>query len=99
MIVFLENDWILNDNFFKKYNLYFFNFTTMYNNYFYIDKYLPPHFTFSLKTFIFLLIVFGIRGIIPRYRYDQVSRLNWKQLLLICTTSFLIIANLLIIIW
>ena len=80
-------------------NLIIFRLKIISNNLFYSDRFMPPHFMFSIKTFFFLLAIFGIRAIIPRYRYDQVSRLNWKQLLLVCTASLILTSNLLIIFW
>ena len=80
-------------------NLILLKLDVLYKNYYYLDRNMPPHFMFSIKTFTFLLAIFGIRAIIPRYRYDQVSRLNWKQLLLVCTSSLILTANLLLILW
>ena len=61
------------ENYFKiiLFKLEFYNFFFLYK-----DRFMPPHFLFSIKTFFFLLAIFGIRAIIPRYRYDQVSRVN-----------------------
>lgn len=60
---------------------------------------LPGSFWFGLKILIFIFIFIVARGILPRYRYDQLMQLGWKSLLpfsiswLILTASILLSFN------
>jgi NADH-quinone oxidoreductase subunit H len=49
-----------------------------------------------LKTLIFVLLFIIIRGILPRYRYDQLMRLGWKVFLPLALGFFFILAIVLI---
>ena len=39
---------------------------------------IPESIYFALKTMIFITLFVIVRGILPRYRYDQLMRLGWK---------------------
>ena len=41
----------------------------------------PSHFWFFFKTLIIMYLFVFIRGILPRYRYDQLMMLGWKVIL------------------
>lgn len=43
-------------------------------------------FMFSLKVVFFCLFIVGARGLLPRYRYDQLMQLNWGRFLAVVTT-------------
>ena len=36
-----------------------------------------------IKTLIICLIAIAIRGTLPRYRFDQITQLNWKHFIFI----------------
>lgn len=61
---------------------------------------LPSSFWFGLKIVFFVIMFIVARGILPRYRYDQLMRLGWKIFLpftlgwLLFTVSVLISFNL-----
>jgi len=42
---------------------------------------IPGTINFALKTMIFISMFIIVRGILPRYRYDQLMRLGWKVFL------------------
>jgi len=42
---------------------------------------IPQQVYFAIKTLIFIILFVLVRGILPRYRYDQLMRLGWKILL------------------
>lgn len=60
---------------------------------------IPSSFWFGLKIILFVLLFIIARGILPRYRYDQLMRLGWKVFLpftlswLLLTVSILISFN------
>jgi NADH-quinone oxidoreductase subunit H len=60
---------------------------------------LPSSFWFGLKVVFFVIMFIVARGILPRYRYDQLMRLGWKVFLpftlcwLLLTVSVLISFN------
>lgn len=39
---------------------------------------MPTEFCFALKTMFFVTLFVIVRGVLPRYRYDQLMRLGWK---------------------
>jgi NADH-quinone oxidoreductase subunit H len=39
---------------------------------------IPTAFYFALKTMLFVTLFVIVRGVLPRYRYDQLMRLGWK---------------------
>lgn len=43
-----------------------------------ILAFLPSSFWFGLKVSGFVILFIVARGILPRYRYDQLMRLGWK---------------------
>lgn len=49
-----------------------------------------------LKTLIFIFLFIIIRGILPRYRYDQLMRLGWKVFLPLALAFFFLLAVFLI---
>jgi NADH-quinone oxidoreductase subunit H len=59
----------------------------------------PSSFWFILKTLIFVILFVVARGILPRYRYDQLMSIGWKVFLpftlswLLLTVSILISFN------
>jgi len=61
---------------------------------------LPSSFWFGLKIVLFVIMFIVARGILPRYRYDQLMRLGWKIFLpftlgwLLFTVSVLMSFNL-----
>ena len=64
-----------------------------------ILSFIPSSFWIGLKISIFVILFIVARGILPRYRYDQLMRLGWKVFLpftlswLLLTTSILISFN------
>lgn len=44
-------------------------------------NFLPQYFCFSLKICFFVILFIVARGILPRYRYDQLMILGWKVFL------------------
>lgn len=57
---------------------------------------IPQTIIFSLKTMIFISLFVIIRGILPRFRYDQLMRLGWKVFLPYALALFLIFASILL---
>jgi len=59
----------------------------------------PSPFIFSLKIIFFVFVFVWARAALPRYRYDQLMVLGWKNFLpltlgwLLFTSSFLISLN------
>lgn len=51
---------------------------------------------FSIKTMFFVLLFIFVRGILPRYRYDQLMRLGWKVFLPFALMMLVVYASLLI---
>jgi NADH-quinone oxidoreductase subunit H len=60
---------------------------------------IPGSVMFALKTMLFVTLFVLVRGVLPRYRYDQLMRLGWKVFLpfslalLLFYASFLIAFN------
>ena len=50
----------------------------------------------ALKTMLFITLFVVVRGILPRYRYDQLMRLGWKVFLPFALALVLFYASLLI---
>lgn len=48
------------------------------------------------KALIFVFLFVLIRGVLPRYRYDQLMRLGWKVFLPISLSFFFVLANFLV---
>lgn len=48
------------------------------STYFFIFKLVPESVYFGIKTLFFITLFIIVRGILPRYRYDQLMRLGWK---------------------
>ena len=44
-------------------------------------SFIPSSFWFGLKVSFFVIFFIVARGILPRYRYDQLMRLGWKVFL------------------
>ncbi|WP_339044891.1 NADH-quinone oxidoreductase subunit NuoH [Candidatus Zinderia endosymbiont of Aphrophora alni] len=60
-----------------------------------ILNFIPNFFWLGIKTFFLIFIFIWIRGTLPRYRYDQIMKLNWKFFLPITFICFIIIATIL----
>ena len=58
-------------------------------------SFLSPVFWFSLKTVFIIVLFIWVRGIVPRYRYDQLMYLNWKTFIPI-TTMYLVVTAIII---
>jgi len=41
------------------------------------------HIIITVKTLIICLIAIAIRGTLPRYRFDQITQLNWKHFIFV----------------
>jgi NADH-quinone oxidoreductase subunit H len=48
-----------------------------------------PYLVLIFKVLFMCVFAIGIRGTVPRYRYDQLSQLNWKHFIFLWI-SFLI---------
>ena len=59
-------------------------------------SFIPGPAWMALKTLIFIFLFIIIRGILPRYRYDQLMRLGWKVFLPVALGFFFILSMLLI---
>ena len=53
-------------------------------------------FNFALKTMLFISLYVIVRGVLPRYRYDQLMRLGWKVFLPISLGLVVFYASLLL---
>jgi len=58
--------------------------------------FIPGTINCALKTMIFITLFVVVRGILPRYRYDQLMRLGWKVFLPFALALVLFYASLLI---
>ena len=59
-------------------------------------NFIPGILWFSVKSLIFVYMFVIVRGILPRYRYDQLMRLGWKVFLPLSLGFFFVLATLLI---
>jgi NADH-quinone oxidoreductase subunit H len=57
---------------------------------------IPSSVAFALKTMLFVSLFVLVRGVLPRYRYDQLMRLGWKVFLPFSLALLLLYASLLI---
>ena len=57
---------------------------------------IPESIYFALKTMIFITLFVIVRGILPRYRYDQLMRLGWKVFLPLSLGFLILYASVLI---
>lgn len=57
---------------------------------------IPTSISFALKTMVFVTMFVLVRGVLPRYRYDQLMRIGWKVFLPISLALLLFYASLLI---
>lgn len=57
---------------------------------------LPSPFVFAVKVTTLVLLFIWIRGVVPRYRYDQLMYLNWKTFIPL-TTMYVVLSA--IIVW
>jgi len=57
---------------------------------------IPSSIIFAMKTMLFVTLFVLVRGILPRYRYDQLMRLGWKVFLPMSLALILFYASLLI---
>lgn len=57
---------------------------------------LPSSFWFVAKTLIFVILFVVVRGILPRYRYDQLMSIGWKVFLPFTLSWLLLTASILI---
>ena len=55
-----------------------------------------PSFWFGLKVLIFMWVFIAARGVLPRYKYNQLMALGWKTLLPITIAWFLLTTTVLI---
>jgi NADH-quinone oxidoreductase subunit H len=53
-------------------------------------------FNFAIKTMFFITLFIVVRGVLPRYRYDQLMRLGWKVFLPISLGLVIFYASLLL---
>ena len=58
--------------------------------------FIPGIIWLSLKSLIFVYMFVIVRGILPRYRYDQLMRLGWKVFLPLSLGFFFVLVTLLI---
>lgn len=57
---------------------------------------IPTSISFALKTMLIVSLFILVRGVLPRYRYDQLMRLGWKVFLPFSLAFLLLYASLLI---
>jgi NADH-quinone oxidoreductase subunit H len=57
---------------------------------------MPNSVAFALKTMFCVFLFILVRGVLPRYRYDQLMRLGWKVFLPISLALILLYASILI---
>jgi len=62
-------------------------------------NWLFPILWFTIKTTAFCFCYVWFRGALPRFRYDQLMSLGWKQLIPISFAWLLLIAGFLINVW
>lgn len=62
----------------------------------FLFNFLPSAFWFGVKVSFFVIMFIVARGILPRYRYDQLMRLGWKVFLPFTLSWVLFTATLLI---
>jgi len=48
---------------------------------------------FLIKSFVFLYVFVWIRATLPRYRYDQLMRLGWKELIPLAIVNLMVTAT------
>jgi NADH-quinone oxidoreductase subunit H len=63
---------------------------------FYLFNFLPAPFIFSLKIIFFVFVFVWARAALPRYRYDQLMSLGWKNFLPISLSCLIFISSFLI---
>jgi len=82
-------DWFLNliVNFFDYNNAWFFNFVV--DNYYFVYN-TDYSLIITLKVSLCLAFLIVIRGCIPRYRYDFLTKMGWVKFLGYILTIFLI---------
>lgn len=61
-----------------------------------ILSFLPGSFWLGIKTTFYIILFVVARGVLPRYRYDQLMRLGWKVLLPFTIAWFILTAGILI---
>jgi NADH-quinone oxidoreductase subunit H len=61
-----------------------------------ILDFLPGSFWLGIKTIFYIILFVVARGVLPRYRYDQLMRLGWKVLLPFTIAWFILTAGILI---
>jgi len=49
-------------------------------------------FIFALKVIFFCFFIVGVRGILPRYRYDQLMRISWGPFLVLVTFGVIVVS-------
>jgi NADH-quinone oxidoreductase subunit H len=59
-------------------------------------NFLPSSFWFSLKILFFVILFVGARGVLPRYRYDQLMTIGWKVFLPFTLSWFLLTVSILL---
>lgn len=59
-------------------------------------NFIPGVIWIAVKTLIFIFLFIIIRGILPRYRYDQLMRLGWKVFLPLTLGYFYLLAMILL---
>lgn len=59
-------------------------------------SFLPSSFWFGLKIIFFVILFVGARGVLPRYRYDQLMTIGWKVFLPFTLSWFLLTVSILL---